>query len=269
MDLSTILGFVGALAVLGFGIHETGVAGIFLNAHGIVLVGLGSFCAMMINTPLGTLFNAIKAFFRMFLSPKIPTIDATIAEVVKLSEKARSEGGLLTLQDEGKDFAGGFLNRALNVAISSGESNEARRIIEEEVRQFRARSVEDQNVWRTWGILAPMFGLLGTLLGIITVLKTMAEPTKVGPAMAVAITSAFYGISLANLICVPSAGKLRIRMVDEILVYLVLLEGVLDILDSKPPYLVEMHLNAYAHERKKKLASEGAGAPPLEEPAQV
>lgn len=269
MDLSTLLGFVGGLGILLWGIRETGVGQIFLNAHGLVLVLGGSFAAMMINTPLRMLFHAIAAFFKLFLSAKIPPIDTAVAEVVKLAEKARSEGGLLTLQDEGKEMAGGFLNRALNVAISSGEANEARRIIEEEIRQIRLRAIEDQNVWRTWGILAPMFGLLGTLLGIITVLKTMAEPTKVGPAMAVAITSAFYGICLANILCVPVAGKLRIRTNEELLLYLVLLEGTLDILDAKPPYLVEMHLNAYALERKKKLAAEAAPAPPLEEPAQV
>jgi len=269
MDFSTIIGFFGALAVLGFGIHETGVSQIFLNAHGLVIVLGGSFAAMLINTPTRMLLGAIRAFLKLFLSTKVPPLDDAITEIVKLAEKARSEGGLLTLQDEGKEMAGGFLNRALNVAISTGEANEARRIMEEEIRQIRTRDLDNQNVWRTWGLLAPMFGLLGTLLGIITVLKTMSEPTKVGPAMAVAITSAFYGITLANLLCVPTAGKLRIRMNEEVLLYLVLVEGVLDILDSKPPYLVEMHLNAYAHERKKKLASEGAGAPPLEEPAQV
>ena len=268
MDISTLLGFMGVMFVLGFGIHDTGVAGIFLNAHGLVIVLMGSFTAMLINTPMGMLYGAVRSYLRLFLSPRAPQVNDVITEIVKLAEKARSEGGMLTLQDDGKDIAGGFLNRALNVAISTGESNEARRIIEEEVRQMRTRSLEDQNVWRTWGLLAPMFGLLGTLLGIITVLKTMSEPTKVGPAMAVAITSAFYGITLANAVCVPAAGKLRIRMNEEVMVYMVMMEGVLDILDSKPPYLVEIHLNAYAHDRKKKLASEGA-APSLEEPAQV
>ena len=74
-----------------------------------------------------------------------------------------------------KDVAGGFLNRALNVAISTGEANEARRIIEEEIRQMRTRSLEDQNVWRTWGLLAPMFGLLGTLL-LWRVIRTLEDP---------------------------------------------------------------------------------------------
>jgi len=267
MDLSTTFGFLGAVAVLIWGINSTGVGHIFINAHGIVIVVVGSFASMALNTPLSMLWSAIKGFGRMFLSPRIPHADALIPEVVKLSEKARSEGGLLTLQDEGKDIAGGFLNRILNIAITSGETNEARKIIEEEIRQIRSRHIEDQNVFRTWGILAPMFGLLGTLLGIIEVLQKMSDPTAVGPAMGVAITSAFYGITLANVFCVPIAGKLRIRMNEEVLAYMLLLEGVLDIMDSKPPYLVEMHLNAYALEKKKKLASEGA--PSLQEPAQV
>jgi len=267
MDFSTLIGFLGAIGVLAWGVRETGVGTIFINAHGIVLVAVGSFMAMTLNTPLRMLYGAIKAFLKLFLSSRVPAVEQTIAEIVKLAEKARAAGGLLTLQDEGKEVAGGFLNRALNVAIASGEANETRRIVEEEVRQIRLRDIEYQNVWRTWGILAPMFGLLGTLLGIITVLKSMSEPTKVGPAMAVAITSAFYGIALANVICVPVAGKLRIRTNEEILLHSIILEGVLDILDAKPPYLIEMHLSAYALEKKKKLAAEAP--PPLEEPAQV
>src|SRR2546428_171875 len=114
MDFSTLLGFLGVMTVLGFGIHDTGVAQIFLNPHGLVIVLLGSFTAMLINTPLGMLFGAIRAYLRLFLSSRAPAIDSTITEIVKLAEKARSEGGMLTLQDEGKDVAGGFLNRALN-----------------------------------------------------------------------------------------------------------------------------------------------------------
>lgn len=267
MDFSTLLGFLGAAGVLVWGVNATGVGHIFINAHGVVIVVIGSFMSMTLNTGLSLLWGAIKGFGRLFLSPRVPSVDATIPDLVKLAEKARGEGGLLTLQDEGKDVAGGFLNRILNIAITSGETNEARKIIEEEIRQIRSRQIEQQNVFRTWGILAPMFGLLGTLLGIIEVLQKMSDPTAVGPAMGVAITSAFYGITLANVFCVPIAGKLRIRMNEEVLLYMVLLEGVLDIMDSKPPYLVEMHLNAYALEKKKKIAAEGA--PSLEQPAQV
>jgi chemotaxis protein MotA len=192
----------------------------------------------------------------LFLPLRLPGEEAIIAEMSRLARRAQSEGGLLALQGESPDFAGGFLNRAINVAIATGESHEARRVLETEIRQLRIRRQEDANLLRTMGTLSPMFGLLGTLIGMIKVLQTVSTPTKVGPAMALALSSAFVGIASANLVCVPLAGQIRLRTITETILLEMILEGVLDIAAGKPSSLVEMHLVSYAQSRQR-----GAAAP--------
>lgn len=253
MDIATWVGFAVGFYILVWAVNQAGVSTLFLNWHGLIIVVGGVICAILVNSSFRTLFNAGRAFLSIFFPSGIARPDQAITEIVRLSERARAEGGLLALQNEGGDFARGFLKRALSVALVCGESHETRRILEDEIRQIRIRRQEDANVFRTMGVLAPMFGLLGTLLGIVQVLRTMSEPTKVGSAMALAITTAFYGIALSNMVCVPVAGKIRSRAIQETLLLEIVLEGVLDLLESKSPYLVETHLSAYAMQRRRAL----------------
>ena len=106
------------------------------------------------------------------------------------------------------------------------------------------------NVYRTLSILFPMFGLIGTLIGIVDVLKQISNPEQVGPAMAVAITSAFYGISLANMFATPVAGKLRLKFLQEYLAKAVIVEGITEVLKGTVPVLVERRLEAYLLDKK-------------------
>ncbi|MBI4055572.1 MAG: MotA/TolQ/ExbB proton channel family protein [Elusimicrobia bacterium] len=252
MDLATWFGFLAGVLLLAWGVQQAGGGTLFVNAHGLALVFGGTLCATLVNTPFRVLWSGLRRFFSIFLSSQLPSVEETVVEMVRLAERSRAEG-LLALQNEGQTFMNGFLSRALNVAITSGEAKETRRILEGELRHRRLQTQEDANLFRTMGVLAPMFGLLGTLLGIVEVLRSMSEPTRVGGAMALAITTAFYGIAIANLICVPVAGKIRLRAMQEGLILEVIVEGVLDILESKPPYLVELHLSSYASEKRQTL----------------
>ena len=90
-----------------------------------------------------------------------------------------------------------------------------------------------------------MCGLLGPFIGIIGVLKDLANPESVGPAMAVAITSAFYGIFFANMICVPIAGKMRAKVWLEVRMKAMILEGVLEIMKGSMPLVIERRLQSY------------------------
>ena len=93
--------------------------------------------------------------------------------------------------------------------------------------------------------LAPMFGLLGTLIGIVSVLRDLANPASVGASMAVAMTTAFYGISLANIFCVPVAGKLRSRNIEELQAKTMVAEGIVMMLRGTVPLVIERKLRSY------------------------
>ncbi len=259
MTLSVWIGALLGGAVIAWALQHIGAVGTFLGGHAIIIVYGGSLAATLISTPGSMIWSALARFVRLFFPDGIPSLDQAIAEVVRLARQAQSGGGILAIQGESLNFARGFLHRAIVAAVSSGETAETRRMMEAEIRRRRSMGMEDSNTFRTVGILTPMFGLLGTLIGMVKVLQTMSDPTRVGPAMALALSSAFLGISTANLICVPVAGHIRLKVMDETLIHEVLLEGVLDIASGKSPYVVELHLSSYAARRRAEAEEAQAG----------
>lgn len=252
------LGAAAAAAVIAWGFSQSGTALLLSNLHGVGIVLGGSLAALLINTPLPQAASAAARLAGLFVPTGFPSPEAAAAEAVRLARKAREEGGILALQLESPAFADGFLRRALVVAATSSEAAQVRAVMEAEIRRFRLSRQEDANVFRTLGILAPMFGLMGTLLGMIHVLRVLTDPSKLGPAMAMALSSALLGIMVANFLCVPVAGRIRLEAMREGLVREILLEGVLAILEGKAPYLVELHLASYARRREAELASQAA-----------
>lgn len=243
-NLTLWLGLLGAAGVLGWSLFQPGASTVF-DTHGLVIVLGGALAGMLISTPAGQLLSAVRSFFWTLVPGRLPSQEDVAAELLRLSRKARAEGGLLALRDESPEFAGGFLRRALNAAQSAGETVAAREIIEMEIKRRRIQRNEDANVYRTLGLLAPMFGLLGTLIGMLRVLQSMTEPTKLGPAMALALSSAFIGIALANFLCVPLAGQIRLMSMRETQILEMILEGVLEIAANRPTYLVQLKLEAF------------------------
>ena len=245
MDIMTIVGFILGAAVVAWGIFSSGIADKLADPHGIIIVLGGTIAATVINTSFKRFMAGLKAFFEIFGAPKIPSVEASVRMLVGMAETAQKQGGIMALNNTDPAFAGGFLKRAVGVAMISAESRETRAILEEEIRRRRLDVQEDSNFYRTMGVLSPMFGLIGTLFGIIQTLSNISDPTMIGKSMAVAISSAFFGIGLSNLVFVPVANKIRLRAVEETLVLQMILEGVIDIMSGKTPHLVDMHLRGY------------------------
>lgn len=246
MDIMTLVGFFGAVTLLSYGIWHEGAIGAFANTHGVILVIGGTLCATMINSSVHDMINALKAAASLPFKPKYIPPEQVLPLVNRLATKAR-QVGKMSLESDKKSVADdGFLGRIIDIALTTNDETLARLTLEEEIAQIKRRHQEIGNVFRTMGLLGPMFGLLGTLIGIISVLRNISDPESVGPAMAVAISSAFYGILLANLFCVPSAGKLRSRSLEELLSKEILLEGLMDIFFSdRIPTMIEMRLVGY------------------------
>lgn len=260
MNLGLWVGFVLAALLVGWGMTSSGTPGALLNRHGVLVVLGGTVAATLIAVPLRQLGSAFVRLGGLFLPSPLPSPEEAVAEIVRLARVAQTGGGILALQEEGRELAGGFPYRAISVAIATGESAETRRVLEREIKQTRIGRQEDANVFRTIGVLSPMFGILGTLLGMIEVLGSLSEPAKVGPAMALALSSAFLGIAIANFLCIPIAGQLRLTAMRETLVLEILLEGIVEIAAGKAPYVVELHLSSYLAQRRTDSEA-GAGAP--------
>lgn len=245
MDMMTIVGFLLGAAVVSWGVFTSGIADKLLDMHGIVIVLGGTLSATVVNTSFRRFMTGLRAFFDIFAAPKTPSVDSSVRMLVGMAETAQKQGGIMALSNTDPAFAGGFLKRAVGVAMISAESRETRAILEEEIRRRRLDVQEDSNFYRTMSVLSPMFGLIGTLFGIIQTLSNISDPTMIGKSMATAISSAFLGIGLSNLLFVPVANKIRLRAVEETLILQLILEGVLDIMSGKTPHLVDMHLRGY------------------------
>lgn len=245
MDIMTLIGVAMGVGVVLWGAFSSGVADKLVNAHGLVIVLGGTLAATFLNTSYKRLSAGVRALFDIFTTPKIPTTEEAVRVLVGMAETAQKQGGIMALTNTDPAFAGGFLKRAVGVAMISAESRETRSILEEEIRRRRLDVQEDSNLYRTAGVLSPMFGLIGTLFGIIQTLSNISDPSAIGRSMAVAITSALFGIGFSNMFCVPVANKIRLRAMEETLVLQLILEGVIDIMSGKTPHLVDMHLRGY------------------------
>jgi len=254
------VGLLAGVVLLVWSTMSAGLQGTIVNAHSLVMVLGGVVCAALINYPLSEIIRALGSLFSIMLPSTLPSYEQIAAEMLRLAEIARAQGWMLALQNEGGGFAGGFLNRAILVAIAAGETKKARDILDGDIRQKRILQQESGNLFRTLGTLAPMFGLMGTLFGIIMVLRNMTDPTKVGAAMAVAITASLYGIALANLVFIPIAGNIRVRALQEAQVREAIVDGVLEMMDTPSLYVLELRMGSYTQQTA--FRARAAEAPP-------
>ena len=245
-NLTLWLGGLAAAAILAWSLMQSGASRNILDMHGLVVVIGGVCTAMLINTPAAQLFGAVRSLFWVLGPGGIPTPEEISAEILRLSRRAHAEGGLLALRGESTEFAGGFLRRCISAAAACGETDAAREIVETEIKRRRIARQEDANVYRTLATLAPMFGLLGTLLGMLQVLTNMSDPTKLGPAMALALSSAFLGIAIATFLCVPLAGQIRLMSMRETVALEMIVEGAMAIAMNQPTYQIELKMSAYS-----------------------
>ncbi|HBA61514.1 MAG TPA: hypothetical protein DCZ92_12005 [Elusimicrobia bacterium] len=245
MDVMTIIGFLLGGVVMTWGVYASGISDKLLNMHGIVLVVGGTLAATIVNTSLRRFISGVRAFGAIFATPRTPTAEEVVKLILQMADTAQRQGGILALSNPDPVFAGGFLKRAVSVAMISAQSRETRDMLEEEIRRRRLDFQEDANFYRTMGVLSPMFGLIGTLFGIIQTLSNISDPAMIGRSMAVAISSALFGIGLSNMLFVPVANKIRLRAMEETLSLQLILEGVLDIMAGKSPHLIGMHLRGY------------------------
>lgn len=234
--------------MVGLAVATGQITRVFLNFHGIGLVGGGTIVAMLLNTPWEYLKPALGAVFGMLSNHDHIKPAAVLPAVIQASQAVHSQG-LNALRSVDQRVGGGWLARAATVALENNDPEYVRALLEQEAIQNKEHQDEIINVYRTMGIVSPMFGLIGTLIGIVDVLKHISNPEEVGANMAVAVTTAFYGILLANLVSVPLAGKLRLRYHQEYVMRAMVIEGVIEMLKGTVPALLERKLKVYVAER--------------------
>lgn len=242
MDLGTVVGLVLAVVALAIGIFIGGggdITAIF-DIVSVFIVVFGTIGAVMISFPLARITGLVgvvkKAFFNESGDPA-----ETIAELVRYAEVARREG-ILSLENLMGEMKDPFIVRGVKMAVDGTDPELIRAILDTELDALSDRHGSAKAVLDGIAKYAPAFGMIGTLLGLIFMLKSMDDPSKIGPGMAVALITTLYGAMMANMFASPLADKLAAKDAEELLVKTIIVTGVMSIQSGDNPRVVESKL---------------------------
>jgi chemotaxis protein MotA len=183
--------------------------------------------------------------------------EATLAQIVAFAIKAR-KSGIISLDADLATIADPFLKQALMLAIDGTDPSEVRKIMQLELDNKSEIEEKIPAVFEAAGGYSPTVGIIGAVLGLIQVMKNLSNIDEVGRGIAVAFVATIYGVALANLICLPAAGKLKFRHREEQMIKEMMLEGVISILEGMNPRMIETKLRTYLFDTKPAKATQPA-----------
>ncbi|MBW2317129.1 MAG: flagellar motor protein [Deltaproteobacteria bacterium] len=243
MDIATLLGIISAFGLVLVAILMGGGIGLFINYPSLMIVAGGTLGTTMINYPLKEVIGVISVLKNVFFT-KASSAKDIIKQFSDFSNKARREG-ILALESEVTNLNEEFLQKGIQLSIDGLEPQSIREILETEISYIQDRHKLGAEIFTTMGTYAPALGMVGTLVGLVQMLQNMSDPSAIGPAMAVALLTTFYGAVAANLLFMPIAGKLRTRSSEEVLVKELMIEGVICLSNGENPRIVEQKLMAF------------------------
>lgn len=241
MDIGSLIGLILALTliVLGMGSYATA----FVDLPSLLIVLGGTLGATMVFFPLEHLLNLGSVVKHVFFAQGRNS-STLIATIIDFAGRARREG-ILSLQNVANESDDEFLVKGINLVVDGIEENVIEDILTNEIDFLEERHRSGADMLASMGALSPAFGMIGTLIGLVIMLQNLQDTSAIGPAMAIALITTFYGALIANLVFIPFSGKLRARSNQEVLLRRLTLEGVLAIAQGNNPRVVEQKLNSY------------------------
>ncbi len=247
MDLASIIGLVLGIGCILFGIFED--IGAFLHIPSLVIVLGGGISSTMISYRLDEITKVMGVVTNAFMS-KEESAFKTIQLLVDMSQKARREG-LLALESGQEAIEDEYLKKSLELVVDGVEPEIIKDAMALELANLEARHKKGQGLFKTMGAMFPAWGMIGTLMGLINLLKALDDPSAIGPAMAVALITTFYGSVFANWVCLPIAEKLGMKSAEEIRMKEMMIEGVLSIQSGENPRIMEHRLKTFLSPNQK------------------
>ncbi|MGI6578184.1 MAG: motility protein A [Eubacteriales bacterium] len=248
MDLLTLFGFLLAVILLLFGImFNTDLMAVipsniksFMNYGSLAITVGGTFASLMMSySP--RMFAQIPSHLRIALFPTKYDTLAYIDQIVEFAKEARMKG-LLSLEEKLSQTRDEFLRSSLLLVVDSVEPEKVKQLLEAELDYMEDRHAQAREFYEKGAQFAPAYGMIGTLIGLVLMLKDMQDASVIGPAMAVALITTFYGSVLANVFFIPIANKLKLRHEEEILCKMLICEGVLAIQAGENPKFIDEKL---------------------------
>lgn len=244
MDVLSIIGVILAFAaVLGGNFLEGGTVGALFNGPaGIIVIG-GTLGAAVLQTSLDNLKRAVNIFPWVFKPPQ-RDVQGAVSKVINWSMTARKEGllGLETLVDaEPENFA----RKGLRLLVDGTEPEAIRRIMEVDLYVTEQKDLQGARFFECMGGYSPTIGIIGAVMGLIHVMRNLADPSELGSGIATAFVATIYGVGLANLLFLPVASKLKSVVQDQYQYREMIAEGVIAIAEGENPRSIEMKLQGY------------------------
>jgi len=248
-DILSVVGIVSGLSLLLFAIYSGGGLGQFLDLNSFLITFGGVVAATFISFPAYQVFKVLGMFLKIF-GRRIRSVEEIIAAIVTLSVTSK-RGGFLALEKEEGLIGDEYLKEALTMVVDGLPEDVIRETLQADIDSTIQRHLAGQQIFISMANFSPAFGMIGTVIGLVQMLSNMADPKSIGPAMAVALITTFYGAIMANFIFIPSSEKLKARMNDEILLRTVIMEGILGLRKNMDTRVLETKLNGYLPLKKK------------------
>lgn len=262
MDIASLLGMVIGFAMVIFGI-VTGDGGFsllpnFIDVPSILITIGGSLAGVLASNKLSFISTGFKG---LALSMKDPSYDpaSMISNIINLSNVARKEG-LLALEEAASDIEDEFLKKGIMLIVDGTDPELVRGILETDLTCTEDRHKQVFAFWEKWAELGPAWGMIGTLIGLVNMLKNLEDASTIGPNMAVALLTTLYGSLIANWLCNPTATKLKLNNANEMVIKQIVVEGLLSIQAGENPHVIEEKLKTFITPKEREtLGAAGGG----------
>lgn len=256
-DISSVIGIIGGIILLTTAIIVAGsLQGslIFISLSSVLTVIGGLVASIMVNFNMQEIKDALASTKKAFVKQD-HNVPKLVEEFVELATMARREG-LLSLDNKIDEIDDDFIKKGILLTVDGLEAEVIKEILAAEVVSIEEKQKIGKIVYEKAGELAPAWGMIGTLIGLILMLQNLDDPKTIGPSMALALITTFYGAVLANLFFIPLSGKLANRVDNEVYVRNIMIEGILGVQSGQNPKLLKEKLEVFVDKEGKEEGEE-------------
>lgn len=244
MDITTVIGMALAWVLLLWSLTAGGTPiGLFVDVPSLVMVAGGTVAVTLVNFRLDDVKGIVKVMMRAVLF-RLPSPGQEIERIISYANLARKEG-LLALEAKLQEVDDKFFAKGIQLVIDGFTADTVRDIMDLEHSWQQQRHSAGKKMMDQMGSMAPAFGMIGTLVGLVKMLANLSDPSAIGAGMAVALLTTMYGAILANVVFIPLSGKLDVRAKEEALLRELMVEGIVAIQSGEKPQLIKEKLKGF------------------------
>ena len=248
MDIVALIGVVTVVFFMLFGILTSGSLLTFYDLPSVLIVVGGTIGALLLSARKKNALQLFKCMGMVFKDKAMNDAEI-INNMVEWSKKAR-KGGLLALEEEITKIEDNFIKAGLVMIIDGSEPEVIKRVLSIKIKGMVERHSANRGLLDTGASLAPAFGMVGTLIGLVNMLKSLSDPSTIGPQMSVALITTFYGSLIANVIFLPMSKKLKAKTTAEVFQKEMIIEGIMSIQSGENPNIIKEKLMAFYNEKE-------------------